>query len=148
MSPLVHAYVIDPLERAVATFVQQFVVIILPAIAAFSISNADFQPWLKAADIAGYAAILSLITSILTFSVPKLPVLWDIVWRTVKTFLQSMFGVLAADQLSPGTVHAGWLMAVGVAIPVALAALVKSLAALAAPWSEGASLAPAPNALP
>lgn len=145
MSPIVHAYVIDPLERAVSTFIQAFAVLI---VGTGSVALVGSQAWAKAADVAAFAAVLSLITSILTFSVPTLPVLWDIVWRTVKTGLQAFFGVLAADQMTHSVVHANWLGALAVAIPVALAALIKSLAALAAPWSQGASLAPAPAALP
>lgn len=139
MSNLVHAYLLDPLERAASTFVQQFTVLLL---ATGSVGLVSYQQWGLAADVAGFAAVLSLITSILTFSIPKLPVLWDVVWRTVKTGLQSFFGVLAADQMTHSVVHADWKAALAVAVPTMIAALLKALASLAAPWSEGASLLP------
>jgi hypothetical protein len=139
MSPIVQRYVVDPLERAVSTFVQAFAVLL---VGTGSVAVVGVQEWAKAADVAGFAAILSLITSILTFSVPQLPVAWDIIWRTFKTGLQAFFGVLAADQMTHSVLHADWKAALAVAVPVALAALLKSVAALAAPWSDGASLAP------
>jgi hypothetical protein len=140
MSPIVQKYVLDPLERAVSTFVQAFAVLL---VGTGSVAVVGVQEWAKAADVAGFAAILSLITSILTFAVPELPVVWDIIWRTVKTGLQAFFGVLAADQMTHSVLHADWKAALAVAVPVALAALLKSVAALAAPWSKDASLAPA-----
>ena len=143
MSPIVHRFVVDPAERAVSTFLQTFAVLL---VGTGSVALVGVQVWAKAADVAGFAAILSLITSILTFAVPELPVMWDIVWRTFKTGLQAFFGVLAADQMTHSVVHANWTGALAVAVPVALAALLKSVAALAAPWSSGASLAPAPTA--
>jgi hypothetical protein len=139
MSPFVQSYVLDPLERAGSTFVQQFVVLLL---ATGSAGLVSYQQWGLAADVAGFAAILSLITSILTFAVPKLPVAADVAWRTIKTGLQSFFAVLAADTMTHSVVHADWKAALAVALPTMIAALLKSLASLAAPWSEGASLLP------
>lgn len=136
----VHTYLLDPLERAVSTFVQQFVVILSVSSGATLLIT---QNWLMAADTAGFAAILSLLTSLLTFGIPKLPPAWDLLLRVLKTFGQSLFGSLAASVVAPSVVHAPWLGALAIAVPVALTAFLKGLAALAVPQTEGASLLPA-----
>lgn len=132
-----YSYVLDPVERAASTFVQQFVVVLL---AGESVSLLVGQSWLLAADSAAFAAVISLLTSIVTFMVPPLPVLADLALRVVKTFAQSLLGTLAASVVNPSVVHAPWEGALAIAIPVALAALLKGLASIAAPWSDGASL--------
>jgi uncharacterized membrane protein AbrB (regulator of aidB expression) len=139
VSPVLQSYVLDSLERAGSTFVQQFVVLLLATGSAGLISHQD---WATAADAALFAAILSLITSVLTFTVPALPPALDLSWRVVKTFGQSFFGVLAGDQFTHSVIHADWKAALAVAVPVAMTALLKGLAAFAAPWSVGASLLP------
>jgi Putative lactococcus lactis phage r1t holin len=136
-------YLLDPAERATSTFVQQFSVILL---ASGSAGVSEAVQWSKAADVAGFAAVVSLLTSLLTFRIPPQGSGPDLLLRVLKTGLQSFLGVLAADQLSPGIVHADWGDALAAAVPVMLLALLKGTAALAAPWSEGASLLPAPAA--
>lgn len=137
----VHRYLLDPLERAAATFVQLFVVVLLASGAA---AATDVQLWAKAADIAGFAAFFSLATSLATLTMAPLSIGADLAWRVVKTGLQAFLGVLVADQLSPGLVHANWSAALAVAVPATFFCLLKGLAALAAPWSAGASLLPLP----
>lgn len=134
-----HAYLLDPLERAGSTFVQQFVVVLLATGSAGLVAG---QQWAAAADVAGFAAIVSLLTSALSFGVPRLSAAADLGLRVAKTGLQSFLGVLAGDQLTGSVVHADWKAALAVAIPVMLTAALKGLAALAAPWSDGASLLP------
>lgn len=136
----VRTYVLDPLERAGSTFVQQFVVILSVSSGVALLAS---QNWVVAADTAGFAAILSLLTSVLTFGIPKLPPVFDLLLRVLKTFGQSLFGSLTASVVAPSVVHAPWLGALAVAVPVALAALLKGIAALALPQTQGASLLPA-----
>jgi hypothetical protein len=138
MSPTIRAYVLDPAERAASTFVQQFAVILL---ATGSAGLIHYQQWGAAADTAGFAALISIGTSLLTFPVPKLNAGADLVLRVLKTGGQSFVGVLVAAQVT-SVVHANWKDALATAVPVALTALLKGLASLAAPWSEGASLLP------
>lgn len=141
-----HAYLIDPLERAGSTFVQQFVVMLLPFLVAGTVTIPG-PTWLSVLDSSAGAAVVSLAMSILSFKVPKLSVGLDLVLRVVRTFLQSFFGVLIVSGVLPSVVHAPWQNAFATAFPVAFAALLKGLAALAAPWSEGASLIPSHYAL-
>lgn len=134
MPTWVRSYVVDPLERAASTFVQQFVLMLLPAAAVMVAFNAS--QWEAAADAAGFAAIASLVTSVLTFWVPPQTALVDLVLRTVKTFLQSFAGSMAASQVT-SVVHFDWQVAASLALAVASAAFLKGLAAMAAPWSPG-----------
>jgi hypothetical protein len=116
MPNTVVTYVLDPAERAGRTFVQQFVVVLL---AAGSTGLLGHQNWLLAVDSAGFAAVTSLLTSVLLFKLPN-----NLVVRAAKTFLQSFAGTLvAANVLS--VAHADWKGALAVAVPTALAALVS-----------------------
>ena len=116
----VAVYVVDPLERAARTFVQQFV-IMLP-IGSGAVGLIASQSWLVALDSAGFAAIVSVLTSVLTFKVPPLPNWADVALRGVKTFLQSFIGTLTtANVLS--VAHADWKGALAVAVPVAVTSL-------------------------
>lgn len=142
MSPTVRAYVVDPLERAARTFVQQFTVILLAAPAAGLVVQ---QNWLLAADSALFAAVVSLITSILTFKVPVLGVVPDLVLRVLKTGLQSFVGTLVAGEVLDIS-HADWRGALGTAIPVMFTAFLTGLAAMGVPTTYGASLLPAGTA--
>jgi hypothetical protein len=140
-----NAYVIDPLERAGSTFVQQFAVLLIPLLAAIQGSHTltiSGNSWLMIADMSGFAAVISLVTSAATFAVPKLGVGWDLLLRVFKTFAQSFLGVISTAQFVPSVLHADWQYALSVAIPVSLTALIKGLASMAAPWSDGASLIP------
>lgn len=144
-SSRLHAYLLDPLERALSTFVEQISVLLVP----YLVVSAGFKlagvPWLSTLDVAGFAGLASLATSILTFGVPKLPQGWDLLLRVAKTGLQSFVGVVFAAGVTPSVVHAHWTLGFATAIPTALAALVKGLASIAAPWSSGASLLPTGN---
>lgn len=139
MSPFFMNYVLDPLERAARTFVQQFVVILLATGTAGLLVH---QNWLIGLDSAGFAAIVSLLTSALTFKVPALSANLDLLLRVVKTFLQSFVGTLAASQALDIS-HADWKGALALAIPVAMTSLLTGLAALGVSGTNGASLLPA-----
>lgn len=143
MSPTIRAYVIDPLERAGRTFIQQFTVLLLAAPAAGLLVQ---QNWLAAVDSAVFAAIISLITSVITFKVPVLPVWADLLLRVLKTGLQSFLATLVAGKILTIS-GADWQGALGVAIPVMLAAFLTGLAALGVPSTNGASLLPAGTAV-
>lgn len=139
-SPLVRSYLLDPLERACATFTQQLVVLLVATGSAGLLDH--HQAWALAADTAAFAAAISLLTSLLTFGVPKLNPDLDLVLRVLKTGLQSFLGVLTAAAMPHSFVHADWRDALTTAVPVAAAALLKGLAASSLPWSDGASLLP------
>lgn len=132
-------YVVDPLERAARTFIQQFVVVLMTASTAGLLVT---QHWAVAADSALFAAIISLITSVITFRVPTLPSQLDLALRVVKTFLQSFLGTLAASQVASVS-HADWKGALAVAVPVAVTSLLTGLLAIALPGTTGASFLPA-----
>lgn len=132
-------YVLDPVERAGSTFVQTFVILL---IGTGSVAVIGFQEWGHAANYAGFAALISIGTSVLTFSFPEFNPLADLVFRTIKTGFQSFMGVLIGGAVLSVT-GADWKQALAVAIPVAVTALLKGLAALAVPQLRGASLIPA-----
>ena len=136
------AYVIDPLERALWTFVQHFGVAMLAAGGGATLIT--HQPWEFAVDTAGFAAVASLITSVLTFKVPKLSPVADLAVRVFKTGLQSFSGTVAASHMLSisGT---DWRGALGLSVPVMLTALLKGLAALGIPTTDGASTLPDEN---
>jgi hypothetical protein len=138
-NPTFVKYVLDPLERAGSTFVQQFVVII---VGTGSVAVVGFQAWGHAANYSGFAALISIGTSILTFSFPEFNPLADLAFRVIKTAFQSFMGVLIGGAVLSVT-GADWKGALAVAIPVAVAALLKGLAALAVPQLRGASVIPA-----
>lgn len=119
LSPGVALYVLDPLERAGRTFVQQFVTVLLATGAAMVTQN-----WLLALDSAGFAALISVLTSVLTFAVPPQRAVVDLVLRVGKTFVQSLVGTLAASGVL--LTQADWRGAVAVALPAAFAALVSA----------------------
>lgn len=139
MSPAFVSYVLDPAERAARTFVQQFTMLLLAAPAAGLVLQ---QNWLLAADSALFAAVVSLITSILTFKVPPQRADVDLALRVIKTGLQSFVGTLVAGHVLSIS-GADWKGALGVAFPVALTAFLTGLAALGVANTAGASLLPA-----
>lgn len=136
---LLRAYVTDPAERAIATFVEQFVWVL---IGASSTSLMLTQNYLYAADAAGFAAAASLLTSVLTFWVKRQPPMLDLGLRVLKTFLQSVLGSMAADKAHTLS-GVSWTAALALALPVAMTAGLKGAAVLALPWTAGASLLPA-----
>jgi len=141
MSAVLTRYVWDPLERALSSGVQQFVVFLSVSGAGALLTG---QQWAGAFATAGYAVAVSLIMSVVTFQLPALSPYPDLAVRVVRTFGQSVLAVLAADQLNGSLVTADWRGAVAVAVPTALTALVKGLAAMSAPnTAPGASLLPA-----
>lgn len=131
-------YLLDPLERAGATFVQQFVWVLVGSGTTLVVT----QNYGYAFDSAFYAAVFSLLTTLLTLVVPNQPAWLDLPLRIVKTAAQSIVGTLAADRLHTLT-GADWRGAVAIAIPVTLTALLKGMLALAIPATIGASLLPA-----
>jgi hypothetical protein len=132
-------YVLDPLERASTTFVQQFVNFLLAVGAGGLLAT---QNWAGAADTAAFAAVISLILSVATFKVPPLSSVWDLVLRVVRTFLSSTAATLVAGKATHSIVHADWQGAVAIAVPVAFTALLKGIAALGLQDTPGASLIP------
>lgn len=137
-------YVADPLERAGSTFLQQFIVLLIPFVSAMTGQGLGVAtvPWGTVADASAFAAAVSLLTSVATFMVPKLPPLVDLLLRCVKTFVQSFVGVVSAAAATPSLVHGPWELALATAFPVAAMAFLKGLGSMALPWTDGASLLP------
>lgn len=138
MSPILLSYVVDPLERAGRTFAQQFVFVLLGGTGGLLIT----QNWLVAVNSAGFAALLSILMSVLTFKVPPLPAGADLTLRVVKTFIQSFVGTVTAASVLDLS-HVDWKGSLAIAFPVAFSALVTGLAALGIANTRGASLIPA-----
>lgn len=142
----VHTYVLDPGERAVSTFVEQFTVLMIPLLVIVTDAQGHARLGVRWSDVLGvvdvstFAGLVSIVTSVLTFKVPKLNAAWDLTWRVSKTYLQSFVGAITAAGLLPSVIHLDWKVALLAGIPVAGAALLKGLASFAAPWSDGASL--------
>lgn len=132
--------ILNMLERSGSTFVQQFVIVLM--VGGGGATLLVTQNWLLAADTAGFAGIISLGTSLVSWSISPLSPWADLAMRVVKTFGQSMLGSLTASVVVPSVVHAPWLGALAIAVPVALTALLKGLAAMALPYTNGASLLP------
>lgn len=145
----VHAYVLDPFERAGSTFVQQFTVLILPLLVITSTGHLGVgtSQLIVVTDMSAFAFVVSILTSIISFRVPKLPAWADLLVRVAKTYLQSFVAAITLAAFMPSILHADWRTALLGAVPVAAAALLKGLSALAAPWSDGASLVPLHPAL-
>lgn len=139
MSTIVRTYITDPLERAGNTFLQQMAVVLTAAGGTAVIMGGD--AWLAALIVSAYAAAISLITTYAALVAkwqPKTP-LADFVARIVKTFVQSFAGVILGSAATT-FVMADWTNALAIAIPVTLLAVLKGLAALSLPITEGASL--------
>ncbi len=131
-------YVLDPLERAGRTFAQQFAVILLATSTGGLLIT---QNWLIALDSAAFAALVSILTSVLTFKVPRLTPALDLTLRVLKTFLQSFLGTITASAVLDLS-HVDWQAAVAIALPVAFTAFLTGLAAFGKAGSAGASLIP------
>lgn len=143
ISPQVYKYLIDPFERAGSTFLQQLSIMLL------AVGGSDLlvtQHWLAAADAAGFAAIIALLTSYvgliggLNFADPAV----DLFRRVVLTFVQSFAGALVASAVDPSVVDAHWKGAAAVALIAALTAALKAASGANKPHTIGCSWAPAP----
>lgn len=124
-------------EKAGTTFSYTFAVVLMATGSAGVVTH---QAWFKAADTAGFAALLAVGTTLVTLNV-DLRGGADVVFRVVKTFAQSFFGVLVADATS-SLIHAGWKGALAVAVPATLFSALKALIAWSSPHLQGSSLIP------
>jgi hypothetical protein len=132
-------YLLDPLERAANTFLQQFATVLL---AVGSGGLLYSQNWAAAANTAAFAAIASVVASAATLKVkPKSPAV-DLVLRLVRTFAASVVGTLGAEHAVHTLSGANWQGAVAIAVPVTFTALLKGLAAMSLKDTIGASLIP------
>lgn len=123
------AVILDMLERAGSSAAQQFLVIVLGG--GLLLTKISGLPWLTAIGTAGGAFVISLLTSLVTLSVPKLPYWPDLLIRVAKTFGQSLLATLGAGVVNLTTVP--WLTAINTAAVVAFMSLVKGLVARNAP---------------
>lgn len=138
-----YTYVLDPLEKAGSTFAEQFAVYLLPLLVVVNGKIAITGSQLLAVtDTSAFAALVSLITTVLTFAlVIKSP--WvDLAWRVGKTYLQSFVALITTAEFVPSVLHINWPVALLGAVPVAGAALVKGILGLISPWSQLAGLVP------
>lgn len=138
ISPKAAAWVVDPLERAVRTFGQQFIVFL--AAAGSTSGLLANQHWLFAVEASALAAGVSILTSVLTFWMPTQTPSMDLFLRVVKTFVQSVVGTMLLNITTDA--HIDLTAAVALALPVAGTALLLGLAALGVPATAGVSLLP------
>lgn len=144
ISPRVYKYLIDPLERAGSTFLQQISIVLL-AVGGSNLLVS--QSWLEAADAAGFAAIIALLTSYtgliggLNFADPAV----DLLRRVTLTFVQSFAGALIASAVDPTVVDAHWKGAAAVALIAALTAALKAASGASKPHTIGCAWFPAPT---
>lgn len=126
-------------ERAGWTFAEQLGVALL----AFTGSAlTHVAPWAAAADAAGFAALISALGGAANLLMRiRVTGPFDVVDRTVRTFLASVLGTLAAAHLT-SLVHTDWPHALAIAVPVTVIAAVKALAAYGAPGLLDASTIP------
>lgn len=138
-----YTYLLSPAEKAASTFAEQFSIYVLPLLVIvngkLAISGSQL---LAVTDMAGFAALISVITSAATFALVIHNPWVDLVWRVGKTYLQSFLGVLATTALVPSLLHTNWPIALIGAIPVAGTALIKGIVAIMAPWSVMAGFVP------
>lgn len=128
-------FIVDAVERAASTFVQTLVVVLFAA----GVSVIGNPEWLVALLAGAIAAAVSVLTSLASLPLPTLPPWPDLALRIAKTFLQSFVGALAVSDY----IHVNWAGALATALPVALLALVKGVAAMGVPGTApGASLTP------
>lgn len=141
MSPQLKLYLLDPLERAGSTFLEQFLIVLLATGTGGLLVTQNF---LAAADAGLFAAILAVLTSyVLLLTGFSLHGWVDVARRIGLTFLQSMLGTLAASTFSHSVVHADWRSALALALNVTAAAALKIMAAQALPTIGGSVLVPA-----
>jgi hypothetical protein len=130
----VKQFALDTVERAVATFVEVLVVMLFAADGSILVD----PQWSTSLAAAGIAAAVTVLTSLASIPVPPLPPLLDLAFRVVKTFIQAFVGALVAT--GPAV---DWKGALTTALPVALLALLKGLAAMNVPrTADGPSLLP------
>jgi hypothetical protein len=126
-------------ERAGTTFAEQFITVMLGTGAVSLVASPH---WTVAGDRAGFAALVSIGTSLLTFGVPKLPAGIDAILRVLKTGLQVFLGDLIASSATPSLVHADWRHALAAGVVVMGPAALKVIGALGISTTDGAALIP------
>lgn len=125
-------------ERAFSTFAEQFFTVLLGTGAASLLVTPHIT---EAADRAGFAALVSLGMSVLTFGWSKQSDGVDNVLRILKTGLQVTLG----DMMASGTtslVHTDWTHALAAGLTVMGPAALKVLAAQGMATTAGGSLVP------
>lgn len=125
-------------ERAGSTFAEQFFMVLLATGAISSASGHDFA---VSADRAGFAAVMSIATSLLTYGWTKQSVVVDNILRILKTGLQVFVGDIVASHIT-SLIHTDWKTALAAAIAVMGPAALKVLAATALPSLDGGALIP------
>lgn len=119
---------IDVAERTVWSFAQPFVVILL---ATGSAGLLNHQAWLKAAEVGGWAALVSLVTAVLAAAANWHPAgHLALVDRAGRTFLSTFLGVIVAGQFV-SFADAGVGAALATAAVTAFLAALKSLIGIA-----------------
>lgn len=136
-------FLLDAAERAAATFIEVTVVMLFATGTDVLIN----PPWLLAVYGGGVAAAVSVLTSLASIPVPTLSPWLDLGFRVVKTFIQAFVAALVVGGTDYTNVD--WQGALAAALPVALLALLKGLAAMNIPHTgESPSLLPVPESEP
>lgn len=117
--------VLDMLDRAGRSTLQQFVVVAFSAIPA--INTVSRIPWYAALATGLGAGVVSLLTSLVSWKVPTLTFWPDIIVRVGKTFAQSLLATLGAGVINLFSVP--WVHALDMAIGAAALSLLTGLIA-------------------
>jgi hypothetical protein len=130
---------VDVAERVISTFLQAFLAALLATSPGGTKSHVD---WLNAALIGLFAALVSLATWLLTF-VQSLQEqfakpYFDLVYRTVLTFLQTFVGLLVAAGVRSALTF-DWDTALRTSLIAAAGALLKGLSGIHVRGTIGAS---------
>lgn len=126
--------VTDIAERVAWSFAQPFVVVLTATGSAGLLMH---QAWLKAAEVGGWAALISLITSVAAALGNWHPAGYlALVDRTARTFLATFVGVVVAGEFH-SFADTGVGAALATAAVTAFLAAMKSLIGLAMPGTVG-----------
>ena len=130
-------FLLDAAERAASTFIEVTVVMLF-ATGGDVLVHPD---WLLAVYGGAVAAVVSVLTSLASIPVPPLGPWADLGFRVVKTFIQAFVAALVVGVTDYTSVD--WQGALAAALPAALLALLKGLAAMKIPRTgDGPSLLP------
>lgn len=119
----------DVAERAASAFGEQFLSIVLFWAGAGTSATLTGLPWAIALSTSAGAAVVSILLSIVQFSIPggQTPPYWlDLVTRVSKTFAASLLGTLGGGATFD-VLHVSWVHALNIAALSAVLSLVKNL---------------------
>jgi hypothetical protein len=138
LTPTTYTWIVDPWERALSTFAQQFATMLIVAGSASLLLR---QSWLLALDSAGFAGIIALLMAYVgaLTALNEASATWDLIRRVVLTGVQSFLGIMTASVVAPSVIHAPWLGALGAAVIAMLTAFIKGVGPASNIRTRGAS---------